>query len=270
MNDAPQFRSGALTYFAAVLAWSTAGWLASPYVTPGLAPEASPIFLLGGAGPLILAVALTHLREAPVTQRDFWVRIVDPRRMSLPWFATALLLHPAIVLVAWFASMGLGDVGTAMPRQFGAVALLSLAFFTFWFGPLPEEIGWRGYALDRLLAKHSALSASVIIGVVWALWHVPLFFVPGTFQHELGLDSVRFWIFSATLVPLSILMTWVYNNTERSTLSAAIVHFSGNFCGALIVKSDQLALIELVLLCICAGIVVARFGAQNLRRSGNE
>jgi membrane protease YdiL (CAAX protease family) len=139
----------------------------------------------------------------------------------------------------------------------GVAGLLSLVFFTFWFGPLPEEIGWRGFAQDRLQARWSPLLSSLVIGLVWALWHVPLFFVPGTFQHQLGWRSPRFWIFSASLIPLSIVMTWVYNRAGRSTLAAALIHFSGNLCGALIPKTTQLAGIELLLLIVCACCVLA-------------
>ena len=161
----------------------------------------------------------------------------------------ALLLHPAIVLLAVLVDWVLGaSVPTLKLPSGGAFGLLSLAFFTLWFGPLPEEIGWRGFAQDRLQARWSPLQASVVIGLVWALWHVPLFFVPGTFQYQLGWHSPRFWIFSASLIPLSIVMTWVYNRAGRSTLAAALIHFSGNLCGALLPKNTRLALLELILL----------------------
>ncbi len=249
----PQFRSGALGYFGFVLSWSTGFWLLSAKLHPGRPPESSLIFLLGGAGPLIGAVALTHLLEPRATQRDFWRRIFDPRLLSRGNWALALLLHPALVLLAVLLDWVLGaDVPAFNFPPNGVAGLLSLAFFTFWFGPLPEEIGWRGYAQDRLQVRLSALQSSVVLGLTWALWHVPLFFVPGTFQQRLGFGSPRFWIFSATLIPLSVLMTWVYNRTQRSTLSAALLHFSGNLCGALIPKTTRLAIIELILLTVAA------------------
>jgi len=258
-QSSPQFRSGALGYFGFVLSWSTCFWSLSAKLHPGQSPESSLIFLLGGAGPLIGAVALTHLFELRATQRDFWRRIFDPRLLSLTDWSVALLLHPAIVLLAVLVDWVLGaSVPTLKLPSGGAFGLLSLAFFTFWFGPLPEEIGWRGFAQDRLQARWSPLQASVVIGLVWALWHVPLFFVPGTFQHQLGWRSSRFWIFSASLIPLSIVMTWVYNRAERSTLAAALLHFSGNLCGALIPKTTRTASLELLLLSGCALVITFR------------
>ena len=264
----PTFKTSAVVYFACVLPWSAFWWLASPLLFPGTPPESSLVFLLGGAGPLLWAVAFTHLNETRDTQRDFWRRIVDLRLIAPRWLAIALLVHPAIVAGAIGISVAFGDAAPALrlPSS-GVVGWLTLAFFTFWFGPLPEEIGWRGFALDRLLGTHSALTASVVLGCVWAAWHLPLFAVPGTFQHDLDIATPRAWVFLATMVPLSVVMTWVYQRTARSTLAAALVHFSGNFCGALIVKSARLAVLELLVLCVAAALVVAFTGPRWLSGS---
>lgn len=258
-------RTRARSYFAFALAWSTAFWAAAALGSGGADPPASLLFLIGGAGPCIAALFLTHVRESRAVQRDFWLRLVDVRRLSWPWWAIALLLHPALVGLAVAADAALGGgLPEADRLAAGPLDLLALAFFVFWFGPLPEEIGWRGFALDRLQGGHGALRASLLLGSVWAVWHLPLFFVPGTFQAELGAGSLRFWIFMATLLPLSVLMTWIYNHTGRSTLSAVLVHFSGNFCGALLAKSERLAALELAMLTVAAIVVVSVWGARRL------
>lgn len=260
-------RTGATAYFVLALGWSWVFWLSS--AAWGQAdPASSPLFLVGGAGPLIAAVALTQLRESPATRRDFWIRIVDPRRLRGRWWAVALLLHPSLVALAFAVEIAIGgtppapEAGIASP-----LAFLTLAFFVFWFGPLPEEIGWRGFALDRLQARTTALRASLLLGCVWALWHLPLFLVPGSYQAGLELGSPRSGIFFASMVPLSVLITWVYANTRRSTLSAVLVHWSGNLCGALVEKSDRVAAIELVLLVVAAAGVTWIWGARQLTRS---
>jgi membrane protease YdiL (CAAX protease family) len=112
----------------------------------------------------------------------------------------------------------------------------------------------------------TALRASLVLGSVWSLWHVPLFFVPGSFQAELGPGSPRSWIFLAVPIPLSVLMTWVYNNTARSTLSAVLIHFSGNLCGALLPKTDRVAALEVGLLALAAALVTFGWGARRLTR----
>jgi len=89
-------------------------------------------------------------------------------------------------------------------------------------GPLSEEIGWRGYALGRLQTRWNGLASSLMIGVVWALWHLPLFFMVGTLQHELGLLFIGFLVgFMAN----SVCYTWLYNNTKKSLWSAILFHW---------------------------------------------
>jgi membrane protease YdiL (CAAX protease family) len=256
-------RTRALTYFAFTFAWSCAFWAASVAWRGGVEPSSSPVFLLGGAGPFVAAVVLTQLREDAVTRRSFWLRAVDPRRIRGAWWAAALLLHPALVALAFAADVALGGSLPPMRPELGsASAALGLLFFTFWFGPLPEEIGWRGFALDRLQRGMAPLRASLVLGSVWALWHVPLFFVPGTFQEGLGFGSPRSWVFLASMIPLSVLMTWIYNATARSTLSAVLVHYSGNLCGALLPKTDRVAALELAALCIAAALVARGWGPR--------
>ena len=264
-------QTSALTYLLFALGWSFFFWAAaSARLDPQEDPAESLLFLVGGAGPFIAAVVLTQLREAAATRRDFWVRAFDPRRLRWPWWAAALLLHPAIVALAFAADLVLGGPPPALATDTGSLpAVLTLLFFVLWFGPLPEELGWRGFALDRLQSRLNALQASLVLGSVWALWHVPLFFSPGTYQASLELGSMRSWVFLASMVPLSVLMTWVYNNTARSTLSAVLIHYSGNLCGALLSKSDRVASLELVFLTISAGVVVLGWGGRRLTGRGS-
>ncbi len=260
-------QTSALAFFVLALGWSSAFWAAAARWGTRDDPTESILFLLGGAGPLVAAVALTHLREAAPTRRDFWVRAIDPRRLHWPWWVAALLLHP--VLIAFAFAMDVAAGGSLPPVEMhgsSVSSVLSLLVFLFWFGPFPEEIAWRGFALDRLQGRMTALHASLILGSVWALWHVPLFLLPGTFQAGLGLGSFRSWMFLLSMVPLSVLMTWVYNNTNRSTLSAVLIHYSGNVCGAFLEKTDRVAALELALLSLAAALVVMGWGARHLRR----
>jgi len=166
-----------------------------------------------------------------------------------------------ILLVVTATDIALG--GTLQLKTDNLTSLgsvINLVFFVFVFGPLPEEMGWRGVGYDRLQRQANALTASLILGVAWAVWHIPLFLIEGTFQNQLGFGSFRFWVFLASNVPLTVIITWVYNHTNRSILSAALVHFSGNIIGAILTKTDQLAFLELLGLTVAAVFIIARFG----------
>ena len=95
--------------------------------------------------------------------------------------------------------------------------------FTLGFDGLGEEIGWRGFALPKLLERHSALISSLILGALWAIWHFPYALTQGTFLAEVPLH----WFF-INLLALSIIYTWIFNNTNGSLLLVLLFHAAGN------------------------------------------
>lgn len=146
------------------------------------------------------------------------------------------------------------------PLSFVPFALGVLAF-----GPIPEELGWRGYALDGLQARRGALRASLILGVVWALWHLPLFFMQSTFQSaQIGLTPVPFVAFNASIIASAVLYTWVYNNTRRSTLSAMLLHFVVNLSGEVMNLTPEARVMQSALFVLSVVAVVALWGRNTL------
>ncbi len=256
-------RAKARAFFLLTFAWSLLFWSLTVVLGGIDQLPGSILQYVGGAGPLVSALLLVHFFEAPSAQRDFWSRTFDPRRIPSRYIMAALLIHPAILFVAIAITLALGgEVQVRATNLTDPVAMISLAFFVFVFGPLPEEMGWRGVGYDRLQRRQNPLTASLLLGIAWAAWHIPLFLIDGTFQNQLGFGSSRFWIFLASNIPLTIIITWVYNHTKRSILSAVFVHFSGNIIGAILTKSDGLALLELIGLTLVAIILVAISGVS--------
>jgi membrane protease YdiL (CAAX protease family) len=143
--------------------------------------------------------------------------------------------------------------------------ILPSLLFILIFGPVPEELGWRGYALDGLQSRWNNLSASVILGIVWALWHLPLFFIGGTYQQaEVGFGTLRFWSFMSGMLISSVLFTWIYNNTSRSILSAILFHFSINFSGEIFLLSEREYCYQPLLVTVAALLVVAVWGYKKM------
>lgn len=224
---------------------------------------------LGGIMPLAVAVGLAHLKHDRPFQRDFWQRIIDFRRISLGWYVVILLYTPVKSGLAALIDVLLGGQGIA-PEALGRFAeqpLLIVPTLFFWllFGPVPEEPGWRGYALDGLEARRSALTASLVVGVAWSLWHVPLFFIEGTWQAEqVGLGTQRFWFYLFTIVIEAVLYTWIYNNTGRSTLSAILFHFVGNTFGELFALSARAEVYDFTVGIVAIIAVIAIWGPETL------
>jgi membrane protease YdiL (CAAX protease family) len=225
--------------------------------------------------PLAVAAGLTHLKHNRRFQRDYWRRVVDFRRISVCWYAVIFLYSPLKSGIAALIDILQGGEGIAPEAlaRFAEQPLLIVPTIIFWllFGPVPEEPGWRGYALDGLQARRNALSASLIVGIVWALWHLPLFFIEGTWQaKQVGLGTQRFWLYMLTIVIEAVLYTWIYNNTGRSTLSAILFHFVGNAFGELFALSEQAEMYNFILAVVAVVLVVIIWGPRTLTRGKKE
>ena len=164
--------------------WSWACW--SIPVIRGEDAWAYPNLLfiyLGGLGPPLAALVMSSLTQGRAALTELLLRVVDIRRISLRWYAVIFLLIPLVTLGAITIGLLTGvpaeTIGTERLLEWIAhpLHLISSVVFIFVFGPLPEEIGWRGYALDRLQERWNALTASVILGAAWGAWHIPLFFI---------------------------------------------------------------------------------------------
>lgn len=234
---------------------------------------------LGIFGPAIAAILLRLATNGRVGLRSFWVDAVRWRFGSRWWVAT-LLAPPAIIggMYTTYLLLG-GDVLTASTavilREAGPLAviivpLLILVTVVLAFG---EEAGWRGYLLPLLQTRLSALSASLVVGVVWFLWHIPLMYLPG---QEAGAEAEAFPIalWGATIILTSILYTWLYNNTNGSVLAVTLLHAGLNIWGRLVAlhPAETGEVLSAYVLTAGWGIVaiglVILFGGRTLTRTG--
>lgn len=135
--------------------------------------------------------------------------------------------------------------------------IIPLAVFMLFLGPMPEELGWRGFVLDHLEQSYSKINASLLLGFFWMIWHVPLFFIKGTYQYNLFQSSPFLMLeFMIQFYPLSIMMDWVYHNNIRSIASAVLFHFCINFFGELIDIPDETKYYKTVVQLIIASIIL--------------
>jgi uncharacterized protein len=196
-------------------------------------------------------------------------------RVGLPWYGVVLLGAAVIDLAAIAIHVLLGgavpDFTQPFARQVVGPSInlwVALPIF-FLIGVLSngEEIGWRGYALPRLQARHGAFIASLIIGVIWAFWHMPKFLTVGSAQ------DYSFWLYLLDTIAKSILYTWIYNNTKSSLLLVTLFHAAANTVDVFLpiipasIGDVRPTLIAMGLHCLAATIVVIMTGPARLSRS---
>lgn len=215
-------------------------------------------YVLGAAIPSIVGVALTYISEDRAARRDFWRRTFDLRRIKPGAYAFILLVFPLLYGTAVLVDRLTGESGAGFDvlRQASLPTWLGMAIVML-LNSFIEELGWRGFALDRLQGKWGALGASLTLGLIHALWHTPLYLAQGTIQHEWGLFSQNYWVFLLNATLGSVLHTWLYNNNRRSIMTAILLHGAHNLTLTLFAPiSDRVLLYTAVLnLLIVVGLV---------------
>lgn len=187
-------------FFAIALGWSWLFWI--PLALPETDVTTMPgvlVLAIGGLGPAISAIFLTYAAQGVDQRKDYWKRVIGFSRIPPKWYATIFLIPPLYSILALATGLvfqkSLPFLETPAKYLHNPLSILPFAVVTLFYGPLPEELGWRGYALDRLQRKWNALSASVILGIIWSTWHLPMFFIKGSLQAEIfPFASSRFWI----------------------------------------------------------------------------
>ncbi len=254
-----------------VLAYAISWLLWLPLVVSGDSSPSGPGFillLLGSLVPSAVAILLVAMLHGGAGVRKLLQRLLI-WRVGVGWWV-AVGLVAALALGAVGLSVLLGgrspDVTVTIP---GAVALFVFSIFPGSAGG--EEIGWRGFALPHLQAARSALRASLVLGVVWGVWHLPLYLV-GTDIRPLSLFAP--WV--VLTVAVSVIYTWIYNGTGGSLLLVVLFHAASNVPLTVFLEpleKDELTqpfLIYVALMMLAAAVVVAATGPATLSRSHSK
>jgi membrane protease YdiL (CAAX protease family) len=244
----------ALTLALTWIPWLTVVWL----LRTGGSTSVSTLVLLGGFGPLLAALLVAVVGG----DTRSWLRnLVDVRAPVRVWAAAILVpIGLYVVAIGLFVLAG-GEFNstTVVP----AAAIPAIVFATFIRGGL-EEPGWRGMALPVLQRRIGAFQASLVIGVIWALWHVPLFMMPGSSQ-----SGTPFLLYAGFVVGVSVIATWLYNAAGGRVLVPVVFHTLSNAVSVTTATgvigdgvASQVALLAIVW--VSVGVLVWRYDLQRL------
>lgn len=215
---------------------------------------AAILMYLGSFGAPVSAAAVTWARGDDVRA---WLRQITRWRVGWHWWVAAFGLPVVIVGLTTAVLVAIG--GPVDLLQSTPSPVLVLVIFLFGFtvsGGLNEEPGWRGFAQARLNEQYSALTASLLIGVVWAGWHLPYFFIPVAPHSEFTLINQIGWVIGIVL--LSVILAWAYNGTG-SVLVVMVLHAMANTADILLPLAPDLIIVDGVVDETAVGMVV---GAQ--------
>jgi membrane protease YdiL (CAAX protease family) len=245
-----------LFFFIFTFVWSWLFWI----------PEAlwGSTLYLAPFGPTASALLMTYKAEGWRGVKMLLKRGLDFSFRKI-WLFPIFLLMPSIVGL----SLLLAIIGGEPAPEIAALSQPWIVIPAFFYilllgGPVEEEFGWRGYALDRLQRNFNALLSSIIIGFIWGLWHLPLFYMP---RQEIYYN-IPIWGFILGTIFFSIIFTWIYNNTGRSILAVLLLHTTGNLSHFIFpTNSTRLGgLYSLILNIIVVVIILSIWGPKRMVR----
>lgn len=245
-------------------------WIPDALIAQGLwdAPEGLKNFLagpvnLGPWGPFVAAIVVTFGYQGSQGVKDLLRRGLMTRLGK--WWWVILLIFPVLIGGSLFLSMLFGESIPEMPALAQPIGLvIAFVFIFFLGGPLQEEFGWRGYAFENLRNQYNALTAAIIAGLMWGLWHLPLFFVPrAEFYYNRPV-----WGLLLTTTLVGIILAWFYANTNGSVFAAMLGHTMFNWSNYVFpaLGSDTAGVILFALYFIVVAFIVWKYGTKTLTK----
>jgi membrane protease YdiL (CAAX protease family) len=220
-----------LTYLVSWTFFAVAGYVLNRVRSSAGAPLSGVLFLVGAVMPSLVALALTARHEGRKGVRDLLAGI-GKWRVDARWYLFALTYMVTAKLVAAFLTrLALGEW-----PPFGQLPwylmIVAIAFST----PVQagEEIGWRGYALPRLTYRLGLARSSIALGIIWACWHLPFFFIPGSDNY-----GQSFPLYLMAVTAISVAMAWVYWRTNGSLLLTMLMHAAINNTAGIVTSAPR-------------------------------
>lgn len=223
----PQHNSPLTTYLVLAFLFSWILWTPVVLAVPDVVDPPLWALLLafvGIYGPAFAAIATAAIHGGRAELRALFTKL-QRWRVGWPWYVLVLLGPPACVWIGAWTHVVLGGTAAVSGIRWPLAAALILVTFIP-FGPLGEELGWRGQALPRLEVHLSPLASSVTLGIIWAAWHVPMFWFPPVGLPTRNLRTVGMW--AANVISFSILLSYAARRTNYSVLIAILLHATLN------------------------------------------
>jgi membrane protease YdiL (CAAX protease family) len=216
--------------------------------------------LLGLLSPAVVAIATVLASKDERLRRDFKRKMAGLRKLSPGNLLIAIAVFVAIIAASILLSTAFGQSldQFALTDDFSFTgAGIGSALLTILLASVIEEVGWRGYGEDAIAQYCSWFKESVIFGAIWALWHLPLFWIPGSYQYGLRILGAGYMFnFLISVVPLGFLTTWVYVRNGRSMLASMIFHLFVNFLQERVAMTPETKCVETLVVVVAAAIVV--------------
>jgi membrane protease YdiL (CAAX protease family) len=245
----------AVTFLATYVLWLVGAW--ASFNTPALY---MPLMLSGLLAPFVVSWAMVLASGDRALRREHVDRLYNPKRVNPKYLPVFLLVMPVAVLISIGVSVAAGGstdqfaLAEGFSFSTGAVPVLLVLFLA----AALEELGWRGYAFDSLESRFGFVPASLLFGMLWSLWHLPLLFVKDSYQYVILQENIWYAInFFVSIIPLGVIISWICLKNGRSVFATIVFHFIVNISQEALAMTQTTKCIETgVLTLVAVGILL--------------
>ena len=258
MNTNPRdtYRYKPVKFFALAYLFTWIFWIPAIFISQDVG------VLLMAAGliaPAVVSTLFVLLSKSDALKRDLKNKLVGFYKVKWVNVFLAVLLFAAIVVCSILLSLifgqSLDQFSWTGDFSFTGVGVGS-ALITILFASIIEEVGWKGYCEDSIGEYMNWFWESMIFGALWSLWHLPLIFIPGTYQAGLMVNPLFVVNFFVSGIPLGFIITWVYLVSDRSILACMVFHLFVNFMQEKIAMTPETKCVETIVVTAAAAIIV--------------
>ncbi len=217
------------------------------------------LMMIGLLSPAVVSTLFVLCSGSDLLKQDLKVKLVGLYKVKWGNVLLAILQFAGIVAASILLSLAFGQSldQFSFTKDFSFTGVgIGTAFVTITLAAVLEEVGWKGYCEDSIGAYMNWFWESLIFGVIWSLWHLPLIFIEGTYHAGLMVNPLFVVNFFVSAVPMGFIITWVYLVSDRSILSCIIYHFVVNFLQEKIAMTPETKCVETIVVFVVATVLV--------------
>lgn len=262
MNKNYQYKPFQFFVIIYILTW-TAEFIAAFFsYQPGKELLELLFMVFGLFAPAITTIYMIFSSGSLELKNDFENRLINIRRIRWKYIPWVFLLMPAILIVSILISVLFGhsihqlNLSSEFNIMNGRSAISLMIVF---LAPTVEDLAWRGYGMDSILSKFNMFPATIYFSILWAFWHLPLFFIKGYYHNTLWNTNILYVInFFISVFPLTIIMNWLYYRNKRCILVCIIIHIMAVLFPTILKVDESTKCIETVVMLILSLIIIMK------------
>lgn len=250
------YRYKPVRFFALAYLFTWLFWIPAIFLPETIG---AALMVVGLIAPAVVSTLFVLLSGSDVLKKDLRNKIVGFYKVNWLNVFLAVLVFALVVAASILLSLAFGQSidQFSLTEDFSFTGVgVGSALLTILLASIIEEVGWKGYCEDSIGNYMSWFWESMVFGVLWSLWHLPLIFIPGTYQAGLMVNPLHVVNFFVSGIPLGFIITWVYLASDRSILACMVFHLFVNFMQERIAMTPETKCVETIVMIVAAAIIV--------------